>query len=203
MRRARTRPRRAGASPIPSAAKLGGQGRRGRRCEFVEPPAHPIAFPAAGSGEALSDNVGAGIVQRSSRQPRQDRRFAAARASHRSFGGAQGLWRSGAQRRRGVARSVPSARQRSGRQCGGARSRRPAGGRRPQRRTGFHVHLDCASGRVGDRLRRSARRGAVGCGRPAPPKLKARDRRRRRRRIRRLPTPPRRVSRPHPTCSPT
>ncbi len=62
----------------------------------IEPPACPVDCPAAGSGEALSDHVGAGIVQRSSRQPRQDRGRAAARPPHRPVGGAQGLWRSGA-----------------------------------------------------------------------------------------------------------
>ena len=198
----------------------GGKGRRGVAASSTDQneqsaPAGPVVCAAAGSGEALSDHVGAGIVQRSSRQPRQDRRRAAARASHRSFGGAEGLRRSGAERRRGVARSVPSARQRPGGQCGGARSRRSAGGRRPQRRTGFHVDVDRAGGRVGDGLGRSARRGDAACagGRPCqsfealpaqgPPRLKARDRLRRRRPIRRLPTRPKRASRPHPTCSPT
>src|SRR6478672_12018104 len=41
-------------------------------------------------------------AQKSSRQPRQDRRRAAARASHRSFGGDEGIRRSGPERRRGV-----------------------------------------------------------------------------------------------------
>ena len=157
-----------------------GKGGRGRARGFVEPirataPAHPLDRAATGSGETLSDHVGAGIVQRSSRQPRQDRRRAAAWASHRSFGGDERLWRSGAERRRSVARSVPSARQRPGGQCGGPRSRRPAGGRRPQRRTGFHVDVDCVSGWVADGLRRSAgtrrssRRGSPAPATPYPP----------------------------------
>ncbi len=71
------------------------EGPTARPTRTSNPPA-AVVRSAAGSGEALSDHVGAGIVQRSSRQPRQDRRRAAPRASHRSFGGAQGLWRSGA-----------------------------------------------------------------------------------------------------------
>ena len=42
-------------------------------------PANPVALAAARSSETLSDNVGAGIVQRPSRESRQDRRRAAAR----------------------------------------------------------------------------------------------------------------------------
>ena len=55
--------------------------------EFVEAkrasaPANPVDPAAARSGETLSDNVGAGTVPRSPREPRQDRWRAAARASH-------------------------------------------------------------------------------------------------------------------------
>ena len=67
------------------------------------PPAHPVAVAAAGPGETLSNNVGAGAVQRSSSEPRQDRRRATAWPSRRSFGGAEGLRRSGAKRGRRVA----------------------------------------------------------------------------------------------------
>ena len=173
----------------------GGKGGRGRARGFVEPirataPAHPLDRAATGSGETLSDHVGAGIVQ-PTLAPASTRRRAAAWASHRSFGGDERLWRSGAERRRSVARSVPSARQRPGGQCGGPRSRPrpppPATNRFPCRRR--------LRQRLGRRRAPPKRRG--------PPKLKARDRPLRRRPIRRLPTQPKRSRRPHPTCSPT
>ena len=92
-----------GEADFRARRRRGGKGKR-KPWQFVDeerasPSANPVASAAARSGEALSDNVGAGIVQRSSREPRQDRRRAAARASHRPLGDAQGIRRSRSQRR--------------------------------------------------------------------------------------------------------
>ena len=86
MRRARRRRAERRKALFRTRRRRRGQGQRKPR-EFVEAkrasaPANPVADAAARSGETLSDNVGAGIVQRSSRESRQDRRRAAARASH-------------------------------------------------------------------------------------------------------------------------
>ena len=206
MRRARRRLRRARESPLPSTAKTAGdKANEGptsppKQNDQARPP-DPSTYAAARSGETLSDNVGAGIVQRSSRQPRQDRRRAAARPPHRSFGDAKGLRRSGAKRRRGLARSVPSARQRPGGRMSSPKIRAP---RRPPRRRATNrlpVDLDRASGRAGARSPLKLK---------APPKRPGPVKAQRRIRpppsideFRRRPTPPKRARQPRPTCSPT
>jgi hypothetical protein len=123
--------------------------------EFAEPKRSTasgcaaVAAAAAGSGETLSDDVGAGTVQRSSRESRQDRRRAAARAADRSVCGPEGLWGSWAKRRRGASRSVPSARQRQGGQRRVVRRWRSAGSGRRQRRTGAKITVERSVGARG------------------------------------------------------
>ena len=138
--------------------------------EQARPPT-PSPLPPPDPAKALSDNVGAGIVQRPSRESRQDRWRAAAGPSHRSFGGAEGLRRSGAKRRRGLARSVPSAGQRQSRQCGCGGSGRAAGCGCSKRRIPFPFPFDRdrASG-AGASGPAQAQGGAEapGAGSPAP-----------------------------------
>ena len=153
IRGTRIPPRRTARSPLPGTGKL-----RGNRPNEDAPASSPnsrrstapgfaaVAATAAGSGKTLSDDVGAGTVQRSSRQSRQDRRRAAARAADRSVCGAEGLWGGWAERRRGVSRSVPSARQRQGGQRRDVRCWRSAGGGRRQRRTGAKIAVERSLG---------------------------------------------------------
>ncbi len=146
--------------PSSESGEGGGDKANANSSEFVEAkragaPADPVAPAAARPGETLSDDVGAGIVPRpsaraSTRSPARRRPGLASMLRR-----AEGLWRSGAKRRRGVARSVPSARQRPGGQCGRRQSRRPARRGRSERRARVSRRPRCAA--APPRRRRRAR----------------------------------------------
>ena len=76
------RPKRGQAFPRPRRRRWGQSQRKffeWAQAERTSAPANPVAAAAVRSSETLSDNVGAGIVPRSAREPRQDRWRAAAR----------------------------------------------------------------------------------------------------------------------------